>query len=228
MIIRVCFLRYLFIFFLFFSSCSTFKIADRYTSNKLSKNGLHLKELKTENFTISYWDSGGDKPVLLLLHGFGAATQFQWYQQVETLKDSFRLILPNLIYFGESVANPPISSVNDQVKAMQMLIDQLGFNSFSLCGVSYGGLVAAELGLLNQDRVKKLIICDAPVKFMDGNDIELICKKFHVNSLSELLVPDEYKKLKTLLKIAYRKPPAVPVFMFKSVYKNLYMKYADE
>jgi pimeloyl-ACP methyl ester carboxylesterase len=212
---------------LFFCSCSTYKIADQHTSHQLSKNGLHLKSLQSGNFNIVYWDSGGDKPVLILLHGFGASTQFQWYKQVGSLTDSYRVILPDLIYFGGSTVNSPISSVGEQVEAIQTLIDQLGIKTFSLCGVSYGGLVAAELALSNQEKIKKMILCDAPVKFMDENDIKLIYEKFNVKSFNELLVPDNYKKLKKLLSIAYLHPPKVPAFMLKSVYRNLYIKQAE-
>jgi pimeloyl-ACP methyl ester carboxylesterase len=223
MIIRIKFICLLFIL----CSCSTYKIANRYTAKKLSKSGLHLKELQTGNYKITYWDSEGDKPVLILLHGFGASTQFQWYKQVEDLKSSYRLILSNLIYFGGSTAKIPISSISEQVDAMQTLIDQLGIKTFSLCGASYGGLVSAELALKNQNRVKKLILCDAPIKFMNEKDIQLICEKFHVNSVDQLLVPDDYKKLKPLLNIAYLHPPKVPSLMFRSVYKNMYVSEAD-
>jgi len=208
----------------FFSSCSTYKIAESYTSNKLHQNKLFLKELKTGNYNITYWDSGSDKPVIILLHGFGASTQFQWYKQVDVLTDSYRVILPNLIYFGGSTVNTPISSVSEQVNAMQTLIDQLGIKTFSLAGVSYGGVIAAELALLNQDRVSKMILCDAPIKFMNEKDIQLVFEKFKVKSFNQLLVPDNYRSLKKLLGIAYLHPPRVPAFMLKSVYKNMYTK----
>jgi len=220
-------LRILFFLPLLLYSCSTYKIAYKHTSKTLHKSGLELKEFKNEKFTITYWDSGGDKPVMILLHGFGASTQFQWYKQVKSLKDTYRLVLPNLIYFGGSTSSSPISSVADQVYAMQSLIEYLGIKTYTLCGVSYGGLVSAELALLNPKSIKKLILCDAPIKFLTEKDIQKTLEKYKINSLSELLVPSNHKKLKPLMSIAYLKPPSVPRFMFKSVYKNMYVTQAD-
>lgn len=213
---------------LILSSCNTYRIASRYTARKLNQSGLVLKEFRAGHYTISYWDSGGDKPVLILIHGFGASTQFQWFRQVGALKDSYRLILPNLIYFGGSTADPQIFSIDEQVKAMQGLIDHLDIQTFSLCGISYGGLISAELGLAAPQKIKKLVLCDAPVKFITTADLRAAAQHFSVRSINELLIPPDHKKLKPLFKVAYAHPPYVPSFMLKSVYKNMYVPFAKE
>jgi len=209
-------------------SCNTYRIANRYTAKKLHKSGLALNEFHNEKYKISYWDSGGDKPVLILIHGFGASTQFQWFKQVKALKNKYRLILPNLIYFGGSTANPQIFSVAEQVTAMQSLIDNLDVKTYSLCGISYGGLVSAELALLHPEKITKLVLCDAPVKFITMEDLQAACRRFSVNSVNELLIPKDHKQLKPLLRVAYHHPPHVPAFMLKSVYKNMYVPFAKE
>lgn len=220
--------RILSIAFLFLlTSCSTYKIAKHVTDRKFNKSGLEYKQVELGNYTITYWDSENDKPVLILLHGFGASTQFQWFNQVQALRKDYRLILPNLIYFGGSDSKMPVSSVGEQVQAVQALIDKLQVKRFSLCGVSYGGLVSAELALKNKERVQKMVLCDAPVKFMEQKDLQEVCDKYHVCCVDQLLVPDDYRKLKPLMGIAYAHPPNPPLFMFKSFYNNMYIKQAE-
>ncbi len=111
---------------------------------------------------------------------------------------------------------------------MQLLIDKLDVKTFNLCGVSYGGVVSAELALANQDKIKKLILVDSPVKYFNDKDIKSINEKFKVKGLVELLVPDNYKGLKPLLEIAFVKPPLAPAFILKDMYNNMYNKQVEE
>lgn len=204
------------------SSCSTYKIAKHVINHKLQRSGLSYKQIDLGKYHLNYWDSEEDKPVLILVHGFGSSTQFQWSNQVEALHKNYRLILPNLIYFGGSSCDSSVTMVNEQVYALQALIEKLGIKKYSLCGVSYGGLVAAELGLRDKGSIQKMILCDAPVKYLDDKDVQLICAKYHEKSVADLLIPDNYKKLKPLMGIAYAHPPNPPLILFRSFYENMY------
>lgn len=212
---------------LFLSSCSTYQIARHMINHKLQRAGLAYKQVDLGVYHLNYWDSEEDKPVLILLHGFGSSTQFQWSNQVAAFHKQYRLILPNLIYFGGSSCDSAVTMVNDQVKAVQALIERLGIKKYSLCGVSYGGLVAAELALHDKGSIQKMILCDAPVKYLDDNDVQLICAKYHEKSVADLLIPNSYKKLKPLMGIAYAHPPNPPVVLFRSFYKNMYNKQRE-
>lgn len=207
-------------------SCNSYKIANRHVMRKLEKNGLAAHTADLERYTINYWDSGNDKPVLILLHGFGASGQFHWYRQVEELKN-YRVILPDLLYFGGSIPKSSAYSLVDQVKAMQALIKHLDIKEFFLCGVSYGGLVASELALAESNKVKKLIILDAPVKFITKEDTQPVFQQYNISQPSDLLVPKDYKMLKNLMRIAYRHPPKVPDMLFKDMHKHLYIRQAE-
>ncbi len=217
---------FLFGIVLLLTSCSTYRIADKFTSKKLHQSGLTLKKVNLGNYHIEYWDSAVDKPTLMLIHGFGASSQFQWFKQTDVLKDSFRLILPNLIYFGESKVDTSICDVMEQAEALKLLLDYLQIKSYSLCGASYGGNVAVELANLNPQNVNKLILFDTPVKYMSLEDINHIYEHYHVKSLGELLIPSDYKKLTLLLKVAFLNPPKVPAIFCRSIYKELYTKQA--
>jgi pimeloyl-ACP methyl ester carboxylesterase len=221
-----------FVFLLCFScliaSCNFYKLAYNHLSKKLKRAGLGYHTAVLQDCTIDYWDSENDKPVLILLHGFGASTEFQWYKQVKDLSKDFRLILPNLLHFGGSSSKTTDFSVASQVKAIQQLVNKLGLKSYYLGGVSYGGLVAAELANEEKDKIKKMIIIDAPLKFFTAEDNKAVLQNFKVADFEELLVPSDPKKLKMLLRVAFEHPPMAPGFMLKSFFDQAVKPRAEE
>ena len=60
-------------------SCDIYKVANKHIDKKMEDASLKLKTAIVEGDTIEYWDNELDKPVLLLVHGFGASTKFQWF-----------------------------------------------------------------------------------------------------------------------------------------------------
>ena len=205
-----------------------YRITDGLVNLQMKQSGATFHEKQFENYTIKYWDSGGDKPVLLLLQAFTAESKFTWRKQVKALGKKYRLILPNILYFGGSTAHKPDYSVKEQVNAIEELLDDLHINSFFLCGASYGGIIALELALANMERVKKLIIIGAPLKFLTDADRNPVYEKYGVSGRVPLLVPDNHRRAKKLLGIAYINPPPVPAFIFKSIYENLYAPQAED
>lgn len=212
----------LFSILLLFNSCDTYKIASKHIDAKMANADLRYYELKTSDYTFTYWDNNNKKPVLILLHGFGATTEFQWYKQVKKLSKDFRIVMPNLLYFGSSDATQKGYTIADQVQFVNRLTDTLNIRYFSVCGISYGALVAAEYVDMYPDKVNKLIITDGPVKFFSDRDADEIYKNFDVVNISDLLLPDNPKEFKKLLDIAYYKPPYVPDFVLNNLYTNLY------
>ena len=208
----------------FFYSCNSYKIVSKHICKKMVNADLKYYELKTSEYSFSYWDNNSNKPVLILIHGFGATTEFQWHKQVKKLNEKFRLVIPNLLYFGTSDATQIGYRISDQVEFLNKLIDTLNLKRFSICGISYGALVATEFTDLHPHKVDKLIITDGPIKFFSDNDLVQIYKKYNVQNVSELLLPNNYKDLKKLLDVAYYKRPIVPNFVLKSIYNNLYIK----
>lgn len=213
---------------LFFNACSIYNIAYRHVSGKLKHNGLVNKVVKIENYTINYWDSENDKPVLLLLHGFGASTEFQWYKQVKALAKEYRLILPNLLFFGGSSSSAAQYRIADQVSAVEALLAHLGVDRFYAAGTSYGSVVAAELALRQPQRIQKLALFDSPLKYFKQEDVLPICREFGVETPGDLLVPKEPILLRSLLKIAYSRPPKAPLWVLRDMHRHLYIEQAEE
>jgi len=204
-------------------SCSTFKIADNYVSKKMESASMQCQRKVIKGDTVEYWDSQSDKPVLMLIHGFGATTRFQWFKQVEFLSETYRVILPNLLHFGNSFPSEEKFSLQHQVDLVSNLADDLGLKKFILGGVSYGGLVSIEYANLNPERLEKLIILDAPIKFMFVSDIKNVCKTFKVSSVEELFAPSNPKGLKKLWHLSSSKKSMLPAFMFKEFHEKMYV-----
>ena len=204
-------------------SCSTFKIADNHVSKKMESASMQCLQRMIEGDTIEYWDSQSDKPPLMLIHGFGATTRFQWFKQVEMLSKHYRVILPNLLHFGNSFPSEEKFNLQNQVELVSNLADDLDLKKFILGGVSYGGIVSIEYANKNSERVEKLIIMDSPIKFMFASDIKNVCKTFKVSSVEELFAPSNAKGLKKLWHLSSSKKSILPAFMFKEFHEKMYV-----
>ena len=157
---------------------------------------------------------------IILLHGFGAQTEFQWYKQVKTLSEAYRVIIPNLLYFGNTKENDKYE-LQDQVDLVKIMVDNLKLEKFDLVGISYGGLVAIEYCSQNVENIDKLVLIDAPIKFFNTEDLEKITKEYNLKNIEELFAPTDYYGLKKQFRAAYYYKKFIPDFIYKILYENL-------
>ncbi len=106
----------------------------------------------------------GNKPALLLLHGF-PQTHALWQRVAQQVRDDYWLVMPDLRGYGDSARPaglPDHSNYSKRTLAQDMVdvMDQLGCSSFFLCGHDRGGRVAARLALDHPEKVKKLCVID--------------------------------------------------------------------
>ena len=168
-----------------------FRMQDKFAKKNIKKYLAHDTLLATGNaiLHISY-SNENDKPVLLLLHGMGANARTNWSSQIKTLSKSFNLILPDLIYFGESTSNSQNYSVEFQVEQIHEAVLKLGFTKkINVMGFSYGGLTAAIYNQLYLPEVQKLIIIDGPVKFFSAQMADSVSNSLGVKGLNNVISP---------------------------------------
>jgi 3-oxoadipate enol-lactonase len=108
---------------------------------------------------VSYADSGGDGPAVVLSHGFLMdASMFD--AQVEALAPQYRVITWDARGHGGTPAPGPFSYW-DLARDMLALLDHLGIGQAVLGGMSAGGFVSMRAALLAPQRVRGLILIDS-------------------------------------------------------------------
>lgn len=127
----------------------------------------------------------GDRPALLLLHGF-PQTHVMWHRVARQLNKDFYLVMPDLRGYGDSSKAPGLpdhSNYSKRAMAQDMVevMDALGVASFYLCGHDRGARVAHRLALDHPSRVQRLCVIDiAPTLDMyAATDFEFACAYDH-------------------------------------------------
>jgi 3-oxoadipate enol-lactonase len=108
------------------------------------------------------WESRGEGPPLLLVHGLGYA-RWGWEPVADRLAERFRVLLFDNRGIGESEVPPgPYTAAAMAGDAVQVL-DEAGVDRAHVVGTSLGGMVAQELALARSERVDRLVLaCTTP------------------------------------------------------------------
>lgn len=91
---------------------------------------------------MPYIDTGGNKPVLVLIHGLGGRKE-AWSRQM-VLANRYRLIIPDLRGHGDS---PIITDISTRTLMEDVigLLRHLGIEEAHFCGLSLGGAIVQEI-----------------------------------------------------------------------------------
>lgn len=79
--------------------------------------------------TIHYWGppaATASKPKLLLIHGFGPSSIWQWRHQAAFFAGEFDVYMPDLVFFGESSTASASRSEIFQATCLARLMENLG------------------------------------------------------------------------------------------------------
>jgi pimeloyl-ACP methyl ester carboxylesterase len=148
------------------TGCNVHNLLEKKYERRFHRAGGLEHVVELPNGMVRYWSAGDGDP-LLLIHGFGADALWQWHRQIRPLADSgFRVVAPDLLWFGGSVPHDPLYAVEDQVNTVLQLMDHLGIEKCDLLGVSYGGIVAFDIATRHPERVSRLILVDSPGPLM--------------------------------------------------------------
>ena len=109
------------------------------------------------------WDGPADKPVLLLSHSLGATLSL-WDPQVPDFSEHFPVLRYDARGHGQSSIPPGPYTVEQLGGDALALLDGLGIEGVSFCGLSMGGAVGQWLGIHAPQRLKKLVLCNTAAK----------------------------------------------------------------
>jgi 3-oxoadipate enol-lactonase len=118
---------------------------------------------------IAYSDTGGDRPVALLVHGF-ALDHRMWTAQTESLAKELRLIVPDLRGFGLSEPGPagPLT-MGQHADDLLALLDYLDVSEAVLyVGLSMGSYIAFEFWKRQPARARGMVLADTKATHDDA------------------------------------------------------------
>ncbi|XP_042486019.1 pimeloyl-[acyl-carrier protein] methyl ester esterase-like [Macadamia integrifolia] len=210
------------------SRLSLVSLYGRYISRKYKLCGLSPATVEVDSeTTIHFWgpkpnSPSTGKPSLVLIHGFGPSSLFQWQHQVRPLSDHFDLYVPDLVFFGGSTTNSSDRSEIFQAVSIAKLLDKLGLNRFSVMGTSYGGMVAYHMASMWPEKVEKVVIASSAVN-MVRKDQEEVAERGGVERIEDLLLPRTSKQLRKLFRLmVFKRSPVLPDFLLNNLLRTLF------
>lgn len=196
------------------------KKAEKYVSRFVSQDTL----LENDTYSLFLrWEKDPNKPYLILIHGMGLNGSTMWKSQVESLSESYNLIIPDLIGYGKSEMKKADYTPEFQVKSIFNGLSAIGVHEkVHVLGFSYGGLVAALSQKMYPNRVDKLIVCDAPVKYFTAQLADSMAKNAGLDSIQQIIVPQTVLEARKMLQVMTAKKVNAPDPIMEKVRKNVF------
>ncbi len=104
----------------------------------------------------------GNGPTLLLIHGSFSNGTASWANQLRSLSDSIRLIVPDRRGYGSSPKAPRSYTIESDAHDVLTLLQQRALGSVHLAGHSSGGLVAIEVACQVPGAICSLHLIEPP------------------------------------------------------------------
>ncbi len=118
---------------------------------------LEEKFLHVDGHRIRYLESGNSKNTLMLIHGLGASAE-RWSNAIPHFSDQYRVIVPDLIGFGQSDKPTTDYTIDFFVNFLEKFVVALDIKHPSIIGSSLGGQISAEYASLHSQEMEKLVL----------------------------------------------------------------------
>lgn len=142
-----------------------------------------------------------DKPNLVIIHGYGGDSKWQFLNQIGPLSKCFNLYAPDLVFFGKSHSKTSDRSDIFQSYCVAAGLKKLGVLRYSAYGISYGGYVVYRMAQLHPEAVEKIVIASCGItcsKEMLVKQLSKVDKDF-----KEVLLPQTPEDLRLLVNLSF-------------------------
>jgi (E)-2-((N-methylformamido)methylene)succinate hydrolase len=109
---------------------------------------------------LRYWDAGGERPPVMLIHGVGADGT-SWDQIAPALDPEFRVLRLDLRGHGRSGPIDGALTLDDFVRDVVDVLDACAVPAAHIVGFSLGGMIAQGIALDCAQRVRRLVLLSA-------------------------------------------------------------------
>ncbi|ROR14566.1 alpha/beta fold hydrolase [Erwinia sp. JUb26] len=113
------------------------------------------------------YDSGGDRPALVLVHALGLDWRM-WREVIPQLNHRFRVIAYDLRGFGAAAGAPVAADLQQYARDLAAVLDRLGIHQAHIIGLSLGGSIAQQLALMAPERFLTMTIIAATAWAFDA------------------------------------------------------------
>jgi N-formylmaleamate deformylase len=112
---------------------------------------------------ITYYDTLGRGPAVVLLHGFQSAG-LAWLRTAKALEDEYRIVMPDLRGHGHSASSLAGFSLERLTADVAELIEVLRLDRPFVVGHSMGGEIAGRLAAQHHERLRGVVLVDPPMR----------------------------------------------------------------
>lgn len=112
-------------------------------------------------------------PTIILLHGWTATADLNWYTCFAELSKHFRVLAPDHRGHGRGIQPNGPFRLEDCADDAAAIADVLGINTFIPVGYSMGGTIAQLLWKRHQSRVRGLVLCSTSGYFASSREERL-------------------------------------------------------
>ncbi|OBT09243.1 alpha/beta hydrolase [Shewanella sp. UCD-FRSSP16_17] len=210
------------------SGCSTVSMVDSYQQKQLSNAGFERNYLTlAQDGELHYWQGGNEQdPVIILLHGFGGTGMTSWYETMQNLVVDYHIIVPDLLWFGDSYSHAP-ATIESETSAIQQLISELRLKQVNLVGISFGGFVTFDL-MIKAPEVKKAMMLASPGIVFSDADMDAMSERLGQTTPEAVFVPQDKEGVRHLLEHTFVAHPWYPSFIDEQIYQTYFANYLEE
>ena len=214
--------------FLLTSGCSIVDVVDHHQKNNVVNAGFERHQIElNEGGELHYWQGGNPSaPAILLLHGFGGTGITSWYEIMRDLVLDYHVIVPDLLWFGDSFSHAP-ATIKTETEAIQQLIDFLALQKVNVVGISFGGFVTFDL-MVHEPKVDKVVMLASPGVFFSDVDLQAMTQRFGAEKPQDVFVPKNGVQVRLLLENTFVDYPWMPSFIDEDVYEYYFADFLAE